>query len=138
MSTSAEIAIMHGEKCKSIYLHSDGGLDNAGKVLCNYYDGTTAQFLVAQGDCSVLGKTIGEKIDFDSRLEFDQDGVATQCRFYRRDREETDTEFRVAFGLDELLSTTSAQYVYLIRNGIWYVSVDKSAFQELKNLVVQK
>lgn len=123
MSTHAEVGIMHGDVCKSIYVHSDGYLEYVGRVLLNHYDSTKANFLVAQGDCSMLGKEIGEKINFGDRLEFDENNIAKQCRFYKRDRDEEGCDYRVTHSFDELLSVVGAHYVYIMRDGVWYVSV---------------
>jgi hypothetical protein len=137
MSTHATIGIMHGDKCKSIYLHSDGYLDYAGKVLLANYDSTKAQFLVAQGDCSMLGKDIGEKIDFSDRLEYDENSIAKQCRFYKRDRDESDVDFRVSFSLAELLSS-SESYTYIMKDGVWYVSLGGGPLQVLADAIEAK
>lgn len=135
MSTNATIGIMHGDKCKHIYLHSDGYLDYAGKVLLANYDSTKAQFLVAQGSCSMLGKEIGEKISFSDRLQYDENNVAEQCRFYKRDRDETDCEFSVSFSLNELLSSSDAHYVYIMRDGVWYVAIGGGPLQLLADAI---
>ena len=92
MSTRSAIGVMHGDKCKAIYCHSDGYLSYNGKVLLANYDSSKANQLVAMGDMSVLGKTIGEKIDFNDRMVYEGDNIATQCRFYGRDRGETGIE----------------------------------------------
>ena len=135
MSTNATIGIMHGDKCKHIYLHSDGYLDYAGKVLLANYDSTKAQFLVAQGDCSMLGKDIGEKIDFSDRLEYDEYHVAKQCRFYKRDRDESGVDFQVAFSMEELLASTQAHYTYIMKDGVWYVSLGGGPLQVLADAI---
>ena len=123
MSTHAEIGIMHGDICKSIYVHSDGYLEYTGKVLAQHYDSVKAQYLVSQGDCSMLGKDIGEEIDFDSCMEYDTDNIATQCRFYRRDRKETGVDFKVSMSFEELQTGVDADYVYIMKDGVWYVSL---------------
>lgn len=138
MSTHAEIGIMHGEKCKSIYLHSDGYLEYAGNVLLNHYDSTKAQFLVAQGDCSMLGKDIGEKIDFGDRLEYDENNVAKQCRFYKRDRDDSGVDFKVSFSLGELLDNVDAHYVYIMKDNVWYVSLGGGPLQVLSEVLAKE
>lgn len=138
MSTHAEIGIMHGEKCKSIYLHSDGYLEYAGNVLLNHYDSTKAQFLVAQGDCSMLGKDIGEKIDFGDRLEYDENSVAKQCRFYKRDRDDSGVDFKVSFSLGELLDNVDAHYVYIMKDNVWYVSLGGGPLQVLSEVLAKE
>lgn len=138
MSTHAEIGIMHGDKCKSIYLHSDGYLEYAGQVLLNNYDSTKAQFLVAQGDCSMLGKDIGEKIDFGVRMEYDENNVAEQCRFYKRDRDESGVDFKVSFSIGELLGKVDAHYVYIMKDNVWYVSLGGGPLQVLSEVLAKE
>lgn len=122
MSTRSAIGVMHGDKVKAIYCHSDGYLSYVGKVLLNHYDSPKANHLVAMGDMSMLGKEIGEKIDFDADLEYDADHIAKQCRFYNRDRGESDVDFKVFHNDQELFYGIDAEYFYVMRDGVWYVS----------------
>lgn len=121
MSTRSAIGVMHGNKIKAIYSHSDGYLEYVGVVLQKYYDSSKANNLVAMGDMSMLGKEIGEKIDFNARMEYDTDGFAKQCRFYKRDRGE-DTDFTVFFREYDLFSGIDAEYFYVMKDGVWLVS----------------
>jgi hypothetical protein len=139
MSTHAEIGIMHGDKCKSIYLHSDGYLEYAGRVLLNHYDSTKAQFLVAQGDCSALGMDIGEKVNFGDRLGWsDEHNASTQCRFYKRDRDESGVDFKVSFSIGELLGKVDAHYVYIMKDGVWYVSLGGGPLEVLSDVLAKE
>ena len=123
MSTRSRVAVMHGNVCKSIYVHSDGYFGYLGQVLSKYYDSTKANQLVAHGDCSMVGKDIGEKIDFNDRLTYDENDIATQCRFYGRDRGETGTEWQVDHSFEEFLTRVdncTGEYYYIMENGQWY------------------
>jgi hypothetical protein len=43
--------------------------------------------------------------------------------FYMRDRNETDQEFQVSHNFDqflELVDRSSAEYFYIMRDGVWY------------------
>ena len=122
MSTRSAIGVMHGNVCKAIYCHSDGYLSYNGKVLLENYDSVKANQLVAMGDMSVLGKEIGEKINFDDRMVYDTDYVAKQCRFYGRDRDQTDIEFQTFLNDQELFAGIDAEFFYVMRDGVWYVS----------------
>jgi hypothetical protein len=122
MSTRSAIGIMHGNNVKAIYCHSDGYLSYVGKVLLNHYDSTKANFLVAQGDMSMLGKEIGEKIDFNDRMVYDTDNIAKQCRFYKRDRDESNVDFKTFFNDKELFEGIDAEYFYVNKDNVWYVS----------------
>lgn len=123
MSTNSVIGVMHGDVCKAIYCHSDGYLSYVGKVLLAHYDSAKANHLVAMGDMSMLGKEIGEKIDFNSRMEYDTDNVAKQCRFYGRDRGETGIEFTTVHSFTELCNHFNSEYYYIMKDGVWYVSI---------------
>jgi hypothetical protein len=125
MSTRSAIGIMHGDKVKAIYCHSDGYLDYVGRILLNNYDSTKANFLVAMGDCSMLGKELGEKIDFNDRMEYIQEDdkyTAKQCRFYKRDRDESNVDFKVFSNEKELFEGIDAEYFYVMKDNVWYVS----------------
>ena len=118
MSTRSFVGVMHGDKCKAIYVHSDGYLEGVGVTLQKYYDSAKANNLVAMGSCSVLGKNIGEKINFN-----DYDAVVKneQCRFYKRDRNEEDCEFNV-YNNDKELFEELVEFYYVNKDGVWYVS----------------
>jgi len=140
MSTHAVVAVMHGEVCKSIYVHSDGYPEYLGRVLNKYYDSTKANFLVAQGDCSMVGKDIGEKIDFSERLTYVEDAelgmhVATQCRFYKRDRDEENVDYLVSHSFSELTDKYGAEYYYIMWEGVWMMSVGGGPLQALADVV---
>lgn len=122
MSTRSAIGVMHGDKCKAIYSHSDGYISYVGKVLLENYDSAKANHLVAMGDMSMLGKEIGEKINFDDRMVYEGDNIATQCRFYGRDRGETGIEFKTFFNDQELFEGIDAEYFYVMKDGVWFVS----------------
>jgi hypothetical protein len=122
MSTRSAIGIMHGDKCKAIYSHSDGYVSYVGKVLLENYDSSKTNHLVAMGDMSMLGKEIGEKINFDDRMVYEGDNIAKQCRFYGRDRGETGIEFKTFFNDQELFEGIDAEYFYVMKDGVWFVS----------------
>ena len=125
MSTRSAIGVMHGDKVKAIYCHSDGYLSYVGKVLLEHYNNDQSpktNHLVAMGDMSMLGKEIGVKIDFNDRMEYDADNIAKQCRFYKRDRNESDVEFQVFHNDQELFAGIDAEYFYVMKDGVWFVS----------------
>jgi len=136
MGTRSRIGVMHGDKCKSVYCHWDGYLDHNGRVLQEHYDSAKANHLVALGDISSLGKLIGEAHPF-SRFDIDKDDpdfdklIALNelaeandwTTFYARDRGEKDVDFEVSHTFDEFLELcdgTTAEYFYIMRDGIWY------------------
>ena len=123
MSTRSAIGIMHGDKCKAIYCHSDGYISGVGKVLLKHYSQSSkVNYLISMGDMSVLGKEIGEKINFDDAMYYTEGGIAAQCRFYKRDRNERNVDFSVFDNDQELFHGVDAEYFYVMKDGVWYVS----------------
>jgi hypothetical protein len=136
MGTRSRIGVMHGDKCKSVYCHWDGYLSHNGRILQEHYDSSKANHLVALGDISSLGKLIGEAHPF-SRFDIDKDDpdfdklIALNelaeandwTTFYARDRGEKDVDFEVSHTFDEFLELcdgTTAEYFYIMRDGVWY------------------
>lgn len=120
MGTRSRIGVMHGSKCKSIYVHWDGYLDGVGRTLFEHYNSAKANHLVALGDVSSLDQNVeipeGVEHSFDRPL----DGVTT---FYGRDRSETGVEFQVDHTFEEFLHRVDecgAEFYYIIQDGVWY------------------
>lgn len=72
----------------TVYLHH-GDTDSV-EILTKFYNSRNKMVeLLSYGDISILGKTIGEKIDFHQRdIAVDSDGYYEQCLFYNRDRDD--------------------------------------------------
>jgi hypothetical protein len=72
----------------SVYLHH--GDQESVEILTKFYNSHHKMVeLLSYGDISILGKSIGEKIDFHRRdIAIDSDGYYEQCLFYHRDRGE--------------------------------------------------
>ena len=61
MATRATIAKLDDNGIKAIYLHSDGYLEHAGRILDEHYrDESKIDELLAHGDVSSLNENIGE------------------------------------------------------------------------------
>ena len=125
MATRATIAKMvkDGSGIKAIYLHSDGNLDHAGRILNEHYqDESKVDELLAQGDVSSLNENIGEKLPFNDYMLFHE---KKQCRFYGRDRGEQHRHFDMCTDELDLIkfakNSCNAEYVYLYAYGYWYV-----------------
>jgi hypothetical protein len=141
MATRSCIGIKHGDRIKGIYAHWDGYLDHNGVILQEFYSNSVdVNKLVATGDISSLGATVGEKVDFDTRwadedyINVGRTHVAPQCIFYGRDREEKDTEFK-SFGSEaefvEYYDDCGVEFFYLFDNGVWYVKAYEGEFNPL-------
>jgi len=136
MGTRSRIGVMHGDVVKSVYCHWDGYLEHNGAILQEHYDSSKANFLVALGDISSLGRLIGEahpfskydikegSEDFDKLMALHEQAEAEGwCTFYGRDRGETGTEWQVAHTFAEFLEQADnccAEFYYIMRDGVWY------------------
>lgn len=123
MSTNSRIGIYDEGlgKVKSIYCHWDGYIEHNGEILYRFYtDEKDIVDLINLGDISILGKRVGEKVDFD-KMTFDQiyrEKYDGQCVAYNRDRGED---------LNILMSDIAdiendQEYNYLFKDGEWFVS----------------
>jgi len=117
MSTNALIALHHPEsECfRTIYLHWDGYVEHAGKILVNHYDTFEKVLdLIDLGNLSVLGETLGEKHNFSDHV----DGV---CTAYGRDRGEANSGHEVVEDTIRALVQNGAgiPYLYLFMNNSW-------------------
>lgn len=136
MGTRSRIAVMHGDNCKSVYCHWDGYLSNNGRILLENYDSVKANYLVALGDISSLGKVLGEAHPF-SQHEIQDDDPERDAKlalyelsekegwttFYGRDRGESGTDFQVDHTFEEFLARADgcgAEYYYIMKDGVWY------------------
>jgi hypothetical protein len=141
MATRSCIGIKHGDRIKAIYSHWDGYLEHHGRILQAFYSNSVdVNKLIATGDISSLGATVGEKIDFGHRWADDEYinvsadcYAAPQCIFYSRDRGE-DASFK-SFGSEaefvDYYDGSGAEFYYLFDNGVWYVKSYNSAFKPL-------
>ena len=126
MATRAVIGKLQtdGSGIKAIYLHSDGYLEHAGRILAEHYkDESKVDELIAHGDVSSLGENIGVKLDFNDYKSFHEN---KQCRFYGRDRGEGNRVKPVTLEDDIALlefafEKCDADYVYMYAFGTWYV-----------------
>jgi hypothetical protein len=120
MGTRSAIGVMHGDKAKVVYCHSDGYIDHNGRILQEHYNSAKANHLVALGDLSSLDSEV--EIPEGTTHSFDdpQKGITI---FYGRDRGESGCEFKVIHSDKELFETYDwCEYFYLMRNGVWLVS----------------
>jgi hypothetical protein len=116
MATRSSISIKTSKTGgKTIYCHWDGYPSNNGKMLKEHYN-TEAKVLelMALGNLSILGESIGKKVKFDG---FDSQ-KNPQCLAYGRDRGETEQEASNWTNKP----TDLQEYNYLFKDGKWYVS----------------
>ena len=135
MATRATIAKLDDNGVKAIYLHSDGYLNHAGKILDQHYqDKDKVDELLAHGDVSMLDENIGVKIDFN---DYKTRYANKQCKFYMRDRGEKNKhaeqlEDDIAL-IEFATEKCDAEFIYMFAFGSWYVYdvYNGSAYGEL-------
>lgn len=124
MSTRALISIEDADgKVRSSYLHFDGYPSGAGRILIDHYNTReSTKALLALGFLSALGERLAPNPDEHHDYENPIDGV---CIAYHRDRGEAFRPATVWANAEEMRSKASdrfwAEYVYIFRNGQWYV-----------------
>lgn len=133
MATRSSISIKTSKSGgKTIYCHWDGYPSNNGKLLKKFYN-TEAKVLelIALGNLSILGETIGKKVAFDG---FDS-RENPQCLAYDRDRGETEQEASNWTNKP----TDLQEYNYLFKDGKWYVSRnDNNRYYPLTDKMIER
>jgi hypothetical protein len=132
MGTRSTIAIQNADgTVTGIYCHFDGYLSHNGKILQNHYNTEAAvRELIALGDLSSLGETVGVKVDFD-----DYDAHKGQCVAYGRDRGETGVEAATFDSHADLIEEFGQVYDYLFVPGEgWRVRYFKGWSLESRSL----
>lgn len=127
MSTNSRIGILNEDgSVLSVYCHWDGYPSYVGGILLNHYSNQDKiREMMSHGDMSSIGPEIGEKHDFNGRPD-------DSCTFYGRDRGEEGVEAKLKKDEAEYSRTLSEQYMYLFKNGSWYVRLYRDdAFQKL-------
>lgn len=112
MGTRSTIAIQNEDgTVTGIYCHWDGYTSNNGRILQeNYTTEAAVRELIALGDLSSLGETVGVKHDFDTRA----DG---QCKAYGRDRNIKGAEAMTYASHAALIEGMGQEYDYLFTPG---------------------
>ena len=95
-----------------LYCHFDGYPEHNGKILIEHYSNINrVNELLNLGDLSVLGQFIGEKMDFNKRVQ-------DTCLAYGRDRGESNVDKKNS-GYDALITDQSVDYVYVFDGDYW-------------------
>ena len=113
MATRSYIGVRNADASVDyIYCHFDGYPDHNGAILREHYSNINrVNELLNLGDLSVLGQFIGEKMDFDKRIQ-------DTCLAYGRDRGESNVSKKNT-GYDELITDQSVDYVYVFDGDYW-------------------
>jgi hypothetical protein len=92
----------HSKQVRAVYCHWDGYLEHNGAILAKHYDTSPkVNHLIAMGDLSSLGKVIGEAHPFSPHGSKEDEALYEHakdqgyCTFYKRDRGESDVDFKV-------------------------------------------
>ena len=110
MATRSLIGKLNSDNTVSyIYCHFDGYPEHNGVILQEHYDTPfKVDHLLALGDLSVLGETIGEKQDFNNYSTRNN----KWCLSYGRDRGESGNEARTCSYVD-YTKEYMEEYIYL-------------------------
>jgi hypothetical protein len=153
MGTRSDIIVHCTDgKWRRIYCHWDGYLEHNGRILFDHYTGQKkVEQLIALGDLSSLGQSIGRKHPFDPPRMFapnvSMDEVSPEyaayakrygkmCKAYGRDRGETDTEPTVGDTLATVWPETDTwtEFTYVWDDGKWWVGDPDEGSQTLIDL----
>jgi hypothetical protein len=98
----------YNKTVRAVYCHWDGYLEHNGAILQKHYaDSSKVNHLVAMGDLSSLGTQIGEAHPFSPHGSKEDEALYEHakdmgyCTFYKRDRGESDVDFKVFDTLKE-------------------------------------
>ena len=146
MATRSAIGVLNSVGViESVYCHWDGYPEHNGVILENFYtDEDKVKALIAEGDISALGVSIGEKHDFNAKSEYVTSSVgefASECTFYGRDRDEKDTESRTFDSVAEFMhhyGKSGCEFFYMFVGGEWFMldNVYPQGMKSLSNLKV--
>jgi hypothetical protein len=141
MSTRSTIALEFANgRVGQVYCHSDGYLSYNGKILMNHYtDPAKLEQLIKHGDVSFLGVDIGSKINFDDSAVYNDNNQAVQCRFYGRDRGESEIDATYFTDFEDYKENhVEQEYEYILRNdGNWYVKQYSGDYELLEEAYVE-
>ena len=112
MGTRSTIAIQNEDgTVTGIYVHWDGYTSNNGRILQeNYTTEADVRELIALGDLSSLGKTVGTKHSFGN-------APRNECNAYGRDRGEKGVEAMTYASHAALIEGMGQEYDYLFTPG---------------------
>jgi len=92
----------YNKTVRAVYCHWDGYLEHNGAILQKHYAASPkVNNLIAMGDLSSLGTQIGEAHPFSPHGSKEDEALyeaakeAGYCTFYKRDRGESDVDFKV-------------------------------------------
>lgn len=134
MSTRSSIGVMHGDQILAIYCQWDGYLSHNGRILSEHYDTSKANQLVALGNLSILGERVSPAVGQVHTFGAAQEGV---CVFYDRDRGLTSQQAQTYDSLAEWAENVDFEFLYVIKDGIWYVSTDGLTLELLSVAIKQ-
>lgn len=124
MSTSASIALLYKDgTIESVYCHWDGYPTHTGELLQQFYTTEVeVESLLAHGNISSLGMSIGNRHNFNERVQRHPTWGPEQTTFYGRDRGEVGQLSRRSRDIGSWLQKHGQEYNYLFVDGRWLVS----------------
>ena len=143
MGTRSTIGILNQDgSVGTIYCHWDGYPAWVGKILLAHYnEEAKVRDLIALGDLSSMGETIGEKHDFDYGIKFDTESpeykrLEKMCNAYGRDRGEKNVGGQrhtciESANLDYGQSWCEFFYLFDTSTQSWKIRYGKAPFRKL-------
>lgn len=136
MATRGTIALEYADgTVGQIYSHWDNYLEHNGAILLKHYqDPAKVKQLIDLGDLSTLRAEIGQQHDFDDSL------IEDWCKFYGRDRRETNTMARRFVDFNDYLENHQyEEYEYILRlDGQWYVYGPTNQYVPLAEVLAEQ
>lgn len=133
MATRSMIGILRQDGIVTgIYCHNDGYVDGGvGQMLVEHWDTQDkVEELMKLGQISVLGKTIGTKVDFDTFRGREQ------CLAYHRDRGECLRSSKRFTDRDEYIKMSDfCDYFYLFDGAEWHYSTNDGWWNKVQDYV---
>jgi hypothetical protein len=132
MATRSSIGIENADgTVTGVYCHWDGYLSHNGKLLYeNFSTEEKVRELLSYGDIDSLGESIGEKHPFHNPYDFGtpeyqqyRSTIGKMTTFLGRDCNESDID-AIVYDNDTEFNDDGQEYVYLFRNGKWFVRRD--------------
>lgn len=135
MATRSAIGILRGDVCQAVYCHWDGDPSYNGRILQEHYDNDRTGTLISYGDMSSLAPKIVPTEGSGHSFDKPEKGV---CIFYGRDRNESNTEWRVVNSAEDLFDEfAGCEYFYVMKDGTWYVSEGRGSDWKLLSEVLE-
>lgn len=141
MSTRSLIGIENENKTvNAVYCHSDGYPSYVGLFLYAFWNSEgQARTITGLGFLSSIGARVGYTVDFNKYFSDTHyyDRFKYQCIAYCRDRGEKFEVIQVKSKEELYKASFNAEYIYIFRNGEWWVKSNNTKLRKLANVLAE-